>query len=105
MARDDSILYTGMTSPQSQKIREDRQKSKKEKEQKKAPLLPFAVLIMQDLRKERDELKVETLNAVQMDMDEQTLKAVKLAYQMSEDRLISATNRIKNTLRLHEEKK
>lgn len=101
--RDDSFLYSGLTSASTRQNAEKRAEDKKERQHQKSVLTPAAELIKTEIEKER--LKTTDITNLIMDptSDEANIKALLLAKKMHLEFLSNFQTVIQNVLR--EEKK
>lgn len=96
--RDDSILYTGVTSA-SLKIADAKKERREVKDSQKAQLTPSAELILSEIKKERNLIASEIVNIIHIDMTEEAVKSSVLGLRLADARMLSLQNRLLNILR------
>jgi len=101
MSRDDSSLYTGMTSNASKLARLERAKSKEAKEVKRGALLPAYELVNREIKKTQDEIADELRRAVTLDITTEQLKALVLGLRTADSRMDALRIRLNNIMRLN----
>jgi len=102
MHKDDSVLYTGMSSQNSIVIREKREKMKEEKERKRGVLLPGAQLLSLEIDKERQTIASELANIIHIEMSAADIKATVMGLRLADQRIAALARRLNNVLRVAE---
>lgn len=97
-SRDDSLLYTGVTSA-SMKVQQRRKEQLEDKEAKQAFLSPTAELLMAEIKKDRDAIGAELGNLIHLEMTAEDVKATVLGLRLADQRLVSLQHRLVNILR------
>lgn len=102
MHKDDSVLYTGMSSQNSIVIREKREKMKEEKERKRGALLPAAQLLSLEVDKERQTIASELANIIHIEMSTANIKATIMGLRLADQRIAALGRRLNNVLRVEQ---
>ena len=97
--RDDSLLYTGLTSASSRRLQDKKKQDKEAKQAKRNELVPKADIVLKELEKERLTIAKELGNLIHLEMNEQNIKATVLGLRMADQRLVSVITRLNNILR------
>lgn len=99
MSRDDSSLYSGMTSSQTQRLIERRAKVKSKKAEKKSVLLPVAELVNTEIDNQLNAINSEIMNIIHADMSEADVKSTVIGLRLAHSRMLSLKNSFKSILR------
>jgi len=99
MARDDSTLYTGMTSTEGKKARQARKEAQRKKEKVRGQLMPAAEIVGREVVKIREEIRDELRNAVDLKITEPELKALVMGLKIAEDRVGALKTRLDTIMR------
>jgi hypothetical protein len=102
MARDDSFIYSGMTSSVTRRLREKAQQEVSEKESLKGKIKPNAELVIEEVAKEKERIYKELAELpVNYDTKEESIKSYLLAQQMHLKFLETFQTSMLNKLRSH----
>jgi phosphoribosyl-ATP pyrophosphohydrolase len=105
MARNDSVLNTGLSSALDHKLAERRKDAKKEQAHIRAKLKPEAEAILAVITSERDWVRNEIANLpFNLSVHKDDLSIYLQACQMHLDWTIRATNKLKAILKVEEDK-
>lgn len=99
-SRDDSVLYSGLTSASSNRVAESRKLHTKVKDSKRNELQPDAHLVFADIAKERDQIPEKVWELIGAESTEENTKSVLLALRYYERYLVALKNRLSNTLKV-----
>lgn len=105
MRRDDSVLYTGVTSASSRAVAAKRAESQQEKQEKRGKLLPVAELINKTIQKELDMVCDVKGFVLGTEVPEENIKADLLARKMNYEFIVRFHSTINNLLREPKAKK
>lgn len=100
--RSDSILNTGMTSAslnKAERAQEARQQRKKLKEQKRSQLLPSAEIVVAELNKEQESVKLQLLKLVNPATPKEDVKELIVALNIYDQSISNLKTRLSNILR------
>lgn len=103
--RDDSVLYTGMTSRTAQVVNEERKKMKAEKELKKSTVLPVGDIIIEEIDKQINSLNRELANLIEADTTPEDVKSILLSIRMTNNKLVEMKTVFTNILRTQDDGK
>ena len=104
MSRDDSLLYTGVTSVSKPK-ETPRQIQAEENEQKHRKLKLASEVVFPELEKERVAIASLMGTLIHTEMSEQDIKATVLGLRIADQRVVALTTRLKNIMNVKEAKK
>lgn len=104
MPRDDSILYTGVSSASSRANAEKRKEMRREKSQERGKLLPVAELINKIIEKEKKDVCDVRSFVISEATPEESIKADLLARKLNLEFIERFHGKINNLLREPREK-
>jgi len=105
MARNDSVLNTGLSSALDRRIAERKREEQKQKQHAQAKLRPEAELIMAAIDKERDWVRDQIANLpFEVSSDEKKLAQFLLGCQMHLGWTVRFKNQLKAILKVEEDK-
>lgn len=100
MARDDSLLSTGLSSASSRKLAEKMRREQQLKQSQRAKLTPAGDLVVAWIDREYAEITDRIANLpIDMATSEESVKCALLAYQMHRVYLENLKSKAKNLLR------
>jgi hypothetical protein len=102
--RDDSILYSGLTSASSRKIAETKVGKKDEKVTKRTEIKPIAIPVFNEIQKQKDMLGEILLAIVDPDSPDEKVASQLEAVRLHRAWLINFEGALKNVLREPKEK-
>lgn len=105
MSRDDSLLYTGMTSASFQKAQEKKKERQSERTEERAKLQPAAEIVFSELAKDKAMLGEVLLSLVDPDTPDNQVKEHLNAVRMHRGWIADLEARLKLKLRLQKPKK
>lgn len=97
--RDDSSLYTGLTSNASKVARARRQKAKDTKEAQRGKLMTAYDIVNAEITRTQEEIQDESRTLIRSDMTDREVKTVRLGLMLAEDRMIALRVRLNNLMR------
>lgn len=99
--RDDSSLYTGVTSKAARmtRLKEQELERKRQKEEKRAKITDGADVVLELLAKEKENTVIDMLKAIDTKTPDDELKAKINALNLYKDSINSVTAKVKAILR------
>ena len=98
-SRNDSSLYTGMTSASFAKQKKKRVERASANAETTAQLSLVDTLILAEIKKDREAIGAELGNLIHLEMSEQDIKVAVLGLRLADARMISLSNRLVNITR------
>lgn len=103
-SRDDSSLYTGMTSASFAKEQKKRKQRSSKDAEATSQLSIVDTLILAEIKKDREAIAGELGNLIHLEMSEQDIKVAVLGLRLADARMVSLSNRLVNITRKHKPK-
>lgn len=97
--RNDSILYSGLTSASFNKAYRAKARRQADREKQKSYLEPSAELIKVEIQKTKDQIATDTLGLIQLDADKDDIKSLLVGARLAQKHIAQLEQRLLNILR------
>ena len=101
--RNDSVLYTGMTSASTRKVADHKKQLKEKKNEERIALLPAGDVVLDLLDKEIASLPSRVYELINFEDSETHIKSKLMALRMYESELSALKRRVVSTLKIKQE--
>ena len=82
-SRDNSILNTGMTSPQARAMKQQKDALQSKRREQKSTLLPVAKLLDEKIDRIKSEISEELANLISVDTDKEDVKSIVIGCRLA----------------------
>lgn len=103
MTRNDSILYSGLTSKssgQAERAKREKELKLEAKQQKRTKLIPAVEVVLDELEKEKRRTQEELIGMITVDTTEQATKDIIVALNLYSESVTRLKNRLSNIMRV-----